>query len=402
MSGARAWREASKEGEKGRVQTTKVKRYRPGRVPEWMAPEEEEESVVDAFTGRGKQVAKHSTAPLGVLVQKPNEGASMHQVRRGDEKGQIKRPERHVIAPAILKKGNQTTERGPRVVSRPTVVSRSDEQSRTELKERLIQNTGDARVTSSESEETDGSDYTSDEDSSEDDAPLAKPMFVRKSERKTLDEKQALEMEELQRIEQEKIRRARQAQETKKIAAEKVAAEQAQEEAKNQGPQGLDDVVTDDEMDPEEDYQAWEEREIERLRRCLEETLKQDEEAREREVWKNMSDQEKQRYLARKAKSAKESVKSKLESKKNWSFLQKYYHKGAFFQSEAEYKGEDAPLVGNLKEKYDFSMPTGEDVFDKNLLPSVMKVRNFGKRSRSKWTHLAQEDTTSQKMNEDR
>jgi microfibrillar-associated protein 1 len=395
MSGARAWREASKEKEKGRVETTKVKRYRPGRVPEWMAPEEEEESVVDAFTGRGKQVAKQDTAPLSVLVRKSNMEASVHQLQRDIEQRQIKRPERQVIAPSILKKGNQTTERGPRVVSRPTVVSRSDEQSRAELKERLMQSKGDTRITSSESEGTDDSDYTSEEDSSEDDAPVAKPMFVRKSDRKTLDEREALEKEELEKIEQEKIRKARQAQETKKIAAEKIAAEKAQEEAKNQGPQGLDDVVTDDEMAPEEDYRDWEEREIERLRRHLEETLKQDEEARERGVWKNMSDEEKQRYLARKTKSAKESVKEKLESKKSWSFLQKYYHKGAFFQSEAEYKGEDAPLVGNLKEKYDFSMPTGEDVFDRNLLPSVMKVRNFGKRSRSKWTHLAQEDTTS-------
>jgi hypothetical protein len=48
MSGARAWQEASKETEKGRVETAKVKRYRPGKVPEWMAPGADDGSV-DAF-----------------------------------------------------------------------------------------------------------------------------------------------------------------------------------------------------------------------------------------------------------------------------------------------------------------------------------------------------------------
>ena len=44
MSGARAWREATKESEKGRVETAPVKRYRPGQVPEWMQRGEEEDA----------------------------------------------------------------------------------------------------------------------------------------------------------------------------------------------------------------------------------------------------------------------------------------------------------------------------------------------------------------------
>ena len=72
--------------------------------------------------------------------------------------------------------------------------------------------------------------------------------------------------------------------------------------------------------------------------------------------------------------------------------MQKYYHKGAFFQSDAD---DHAGTAGSAEiYRRDFSSPTGEDKMDKTILPKVMQVKHFGRSGRTKWTHLVNEDTT--------
>lgn len=131
--------------------------------------------------------------------------------------------------------------------------------------------------------------------------------------------------------------------------------------------------------------------------------------------------------------------------------LQKYWHKGAFFQGEDE---DGEAVLGDIMRR-DYDAPTGEDKFDRQMLPKVMQVgvvqhgvsfwagagishpnklhpsstwwssnllcstprschrsitcalprplfsllrqvRNFGRRGRTKWTHLLAEDTSMQ------
>lgn len=55
--------------------------------------------------------------------------------------------------------------------------------------------------------------------------------------------------------------------------------------------------------------------------------------------------------------------------KKSWKFLQKYWHKGAFFQDEGD-AGKDAVGGDNIFGR-DYSAPTGDDKMDKTVLPKV-------------------------------
>ena len=82
----------------------------------------------------------------------------------------------------------------------------------------------------------------------------------------------------------------------------------------------------------------------------------------------------------------------KSKDKSDWAFMQKYYHKGAFFQSVSD--GKHASEGVEEVYKKDYSAPTGEDRYNKAILPEVMQVKNFGKRGQSKWTHLSKEDTS--------
>jgi microfibrillar-associated protein 1 len=60
------------------------------------------------------------------------------------------------------------------------------------------------------------------------------------------------------------------------------------------------------------------------------------------------------------------------KEKKNWKFMQKYWHKGAYYQTGADDQFQDKESDDIFRR--DFSAPTGEDKFDKTILPKVMQV----------------------------
>jgi microfibrillar-associated protein 1 len=73
------------------------------------------------------------------------------------------------------------------------------------------------------------------------------------------------------------------------------------------------------------------------------------------------------------------------DTETKYVFMQKYYHKGAFYQDSSD------PIF-----QRDYNLPTPMEMQDKSALPEVLQKRkgNFGKRGQSKYTHLTAEDTT--------
>ena len=145
--------------------------------------------------------------------------------------------------------------------------------------------------------------------------------------------------------------------------------------------------LPDDTDDPNDinEYNDWKERELKRIKRDIqkyESYLKEQEEIKKRRL---MSESEiKEDNIRLGADSTKNRFRSKI------AFLQKYYHKGVFFQDEAE---DDPNHVYNR----DYNLPTWEDTVDKSNLPKILAKRrgNVFKKSQSKYTHLNDADTTN-------
>lgn len=131
-------------------------------------------------------------------------------------------------------------------------------------------------------------------------------------------------------------------------------------------------------------YQAWKVREIKRLQRDSEERETREFERAELLRRRSMTDEERMKEDAALSEENNNTEKPKL------NFLQKYYHKGVFYMDQDSIKTQ-----GDVRLK-DYNAPTLGDTVDKLKLPEIMRVKNFGKKGRTKYTHLVDQDTTMQ------
>ncbi|CAN6306604.1 unnamed protein product [Urochloa humidicola] len=213
---------------------------------------------------------------------------------------------------------------------------------------------------------------------------MVKPVFIPKSQRDTIAERERLEEEERQLEELVKKRLEARKIETRQIVVEEIKKEEHIEKALNEEA-NIEDVDTDDELNEAEEYESWKNREIARIKRDREERDARLKEKEEIEKVRNMTEEERREW-------ERKNPKPLRQTKQKWKFMQKYYHKGAFFQEGAD----DVIQSAGKEDIYtrDFSEPTGEDKMDKSILPKVMQVKHFGCSGRTKWTHLVNEDTT--------
>jgi len=226
-----------------------------------------------------------------------------------------------------------------------------------------------------------GDEYT--DESSEEEAVIMKPVFIPRDKRQTLTLAEARRIEDEAQQEKNRIAEEARKQQTRTQLAESI---KRMDEAKDldatdgDSDAGLPDDT--DNLDDDMEFENWKLREILRLKRDSEEREKEALEQAEILRRRNMSDEERYEEDKRLGKFAE-------KEKKKWKFLQKYYHKGVFYMDD-DTLNKDKSDVRNR----DYSAPTLEDNYNKEVLPSVLQVKNFGKRGRTKYTHLVDQDTT--------
>jgi microfibrillar-associated protein 1 len=140
-----------------------------------------------------------------------------------------------------------------------------------------------------------------------------------------------------------------------------------------------------DDLDNLEEYEKWKVREYKRIKLQFEESEKKLKERLEIERRRNLTDSQRSEENIR---LGSDDTLRPFKSKIN--FLQKFYHKGVFYQHEAK---EDLDHIYNR----DYNLPTMEDKVDRSAMPKLLQVRRGlqFKKGRSKYTHLTSEDTTN-------
>lgn len=235
------------------------------------------------------------------------------------------------------------------------------------------------------SEEESGSG--SEESSSEDEAPkkLLRPTFIKKDKRKDGDGGS-------NGLNDDDVRAAQEA--ARKVKANTVIQEQLDRDvaARAAGRKDWDDdedvdaeeVDDRDNIDPETERAAWKLRELKRVKRdreAIEEAEKEREEIeRRRNLTKEEREAEDREFLERQ--------KEERDGKGKMGYMQKYFHKGAFFQDDANVEGLDRRDI--MGSRYQ------DDVVNRELLPEYMQIRDMtrlGRKGRTKYKDLKSEDT---------
>merc|ERR1712232_125165 len=184
------------------------------------------------------------------------------------------------------------------------------------------------------------------------------------------------------KLEQAKERKV----ETKHMVVDQIRRDDEAEQAgvNDNDASDMELIDDDDEKNEAEEYEKWKIRELRRIKRDKEDRLERQKEMEWVERRRRMTDAE------READDAKlDAGAAKRAEVNKFQFLQKYYHRGGFFQDRAR-NGEE-PLYNR-----DYHEPTAEETFNKELLPKAMQVRRglFGKKGQVKHTHLTEVDTT--------
>ncbi|KAL3842301.1 hypothetical protein ACJMK2_020331 [Sinanodonta woodiana] len=388
------------KNEKGDIsmQKVKVNRYVTGKRPDYAPESSGEESEEGEFElQKSKQAGAFKSAAANqepdtteeIIDRRLRRLQERHKVEDSDdEDDRVARHRREVVEPEILAEASDSEEEKKKRVAADSEEEEEEEELDEEeierrriiLRQRALQRKEDDELMNIEEEKSEGeseeesSEYEEYSDSEEETGPRLKPVFVRKKYRVTIQEK---EREEIRQKELE-AEAKRLAEERRKQTFKMIEDEMKRELEEQKTVLDACDALNSGDENDEEEYESWKVRELKRLKRDREEKENQEKEKMEIERIRNMTEEERRQEFATNKK-----VVTNKAPKGKYKFLQKYYHRGAFFINH-----EDGVY------QRDFSAPTLEDHFDKTVLPKVMQVKNFGRSGRTKYTHLVDQDST--------
>ncbi|THU53948.1 hypothetical protein C4D60_Mb10t19780 [Musa balbisiana] len=368
---------------RGKIGQTKVKRYWPGKAPEWADEVEEDEDI-----RASKLAALEKAFPTrddADVPQKDDRRLRRLAESRTENKEEVRADHRRIRQAEIVL---TTEEENNRLEGLELEEEDEDaiEERRRRIREKLLQREQEEAALlpveeeEEAEEEEEESEYETDSEEEQMGIAMVKPVFIPKSQRDTIAERERLEEEERRLEELVKKRLDERKVETRQIVVEEIRKDE--EIQKNlEAEANISDVDTDDDMNEAEEYEAWKTREIARIKRERDDRDARLKEKEEIEKVRNMTEEERREW-------ERKNPKPLSAPKQKWRFMQKYYHKGAFFQSSSDDHAATAGTDDIFRR--DFSAPTGEDRMDKTILPKVMQVKHFGRSGRTKWTHLVE------------
>lgn len=240
---------------------------------------------------------------------------------------------------------------------------------------------GSGSGSGSDSEEESSED---EESSSEDEAPkLLRPVFLKKQERgkaaapvKTAEEVAA--EEEARR--EEEARTMIQEQVEQRIAEKAAGKRDWDDDVEDADINAIDDT---DGLDLDAEFAAWKLRELKRIKR--ERVAIEEAEAERAEI-------ERRRNLSAADREAEdrafiEQQKDERGDRGDMQYMQKYFHKGAFFTDEMKELGIDRRNLMGAR---------FEDQTNREVLPEFMQIRDMtklGKKGRTRYKDMKSEDT---------
>ena len=369
-----------------------VRRYRPGKAvtDEQISSEEEEEeddAEVEAEDQRRHTQPQKKNAPPRV----PRE------TRHG-----LSRPESSGPADDDDEEGFVTEEEDEDVAGLPARAAAETGLTKVAagLSGEPVGGNGDGDDEDDDEEESgEDEDASSEEDSSsEDEQPrrFLRPTFIKKTDRKTSrgaigaalisGASHGIVRDEVG--EQEEARRREMADLMIKDKLERDAAARAAGKKSWDDDDEVvgEDVVDDtDDLDPEAELAAWKLRELRRLKRDREVIEAYERDVAERERRANLTAAERDAEDAERLARQKEE---REEGRGKAGFMQRYHHKGAFFQ--------DDQTAEMLRKRDLMGAQYVDEVKNREALPEYMQIRNMeklGKKGRTRYKDLRGEDT---------